>query len=149
VVKRGLSVKLLLFFLTCLTGVSSPSVERENPYKANESKLPAMKNPYEGDPKAIQEGRKLWFAYGCNGCHGGTGGGGMCPAVINKVWVYGKSDAVLFQLIKLGSVELRNKYGLVRIGKENVVGDMPPFSALSDDDVWKLITYMRSIYKGN
>ncbi|GBC87951.1 hypothetical protein HRbin13_00063 [bacterium HR13] len=149
--KRGLKALLLssCLFLTYLVSLPVSSAEGENPYKANESKLPPMKNPYEGDQKAAQEGRKLWFANGCNGCHGGTGGGGMCPPVINKVWVYGKSDAVLFNLIKLGSVELRNKYGLVRIGRENVVGDMPPFSSLSDEEIWKLITYIRSIYKGD
>ena len=108
------------------------------------SELPDLKNPYEGNKQAIKEGRKLWFKYGCNGCHGGGGGGGMCPPVINDIWVYGNSDAVLHELIKLGSVELRKKYGLQRIGKERIVGDMPPFSALSDDEIWKLITYIRS-----
>ena len=34
------------------------------------------KNPYAGNPVAIQEGRKLFLWYNCYGCHGGHAGGG-------------------------------------------------------------------------
>ncbi|CAB4244040.1 Cytochrome c-L [Methylacidimicrobium sp. AP8] len=108
-----------------------------------------MKNPYTDKPEAIAEGRKLWFSRSCNGCHGGMGGGGMCPPVINDTWVYGSDDKTLFELIKYGSVELQKK-GYTRIGRENVVGPMPPFgSVLSDDDIWKVLAYVRSIYRGD
>ena len=33
---------------------------------------------------------------GCNGCHGGTGGGGMGPPLTNQIWVYGSDDDTLF-----------------------------------------------------
>lgn len=138
--RKGFFHTLVSYFLFSAF-LSIPSISVSKP-------LPEMKNPLEGNKEAIEQGRKLWFMNGCNGCHGGTGGGGMCPPVINKVWVYGDSDAVLFNLIKLGSVGLRQEYGLTRVGKENVVGDMPPFPNLSDDDIWKLIAFIRSIYKG-
>jgi len=32
----------------------------------------------------------------CNGCHGGTGGGGMGPPLTNQIWVYGSDDDTLF-----------------------------------------------------
>jgi len=49
-----------------------------------------LKNPYTDDNAAIGRGRrKLYMRYGCNGCHGGNGGGGICPPLINDVWVYG------------------------------------------------------------
>ncbi|WP_242529256.1 c-type cytochrome [Methylacidimicrobium sp. B4] len=109
----------------------------------------AMKNPYTDNPQMIAEGRKLWFSRSCNGCHGGMGGGGMCPPVINDTWVYGSDDKTLFELIKNGSVELQKK-GYTRIGRENVVAPMPPFgSVMSDDEIWKVIAYVRSIYHGD
>ncbi len=108
-----------------------------------------MKNPYTDNPQAIAEGRKLWFSRSCNGCHGGMGGGGMCPPVINDTWVYGSEDKTLFELIKNGTVELQKK-GYTRIGRENVVAPMPPFgSVMSDDEIWKVIAYVRSIYHGD
>ncbi|WP_246186614.1 c-type cytochrome [Methylacidimicrobium tartarophylax] len=109
----------------------------------------AMKNPYTDNPQAIAEGRKLWFSRSCNGCHGGMGGGGMCPPVINDTWVYGSEDKTLFELVKYGSVELQKK-GYTRIGRENVVAPMPPFgSILTDDEIWKVLAYVRSIYRGD
>ena len=58
---------------------------------------------------------------GCNGCHGGTGGG-MGPPLTNPVWVYGSDDDTLFRLISLGSDELK-KQGYTRKGSENVLPD--------------------------
>jgi mono/diheme cytochrome c family protein len=40
---------------------------------------------------------------GCNECHGGTGGGGICPALTQGVWFWGNTDDVLFRLVTLGS----------------------------------------------
>ena len=86
------------------------------------------------------------MAAGCNGCHGGTGGGGMGPPLTNQVWVYGKDDDTLFRLIALGSDELQ-KQGYSRKGSENVVGPMPPMGTVvkSDDDLWKIIAWIRSV----
>ena len=50
---------------------------------------------------------------GCNGCHGG-GGGGMCPPLTNDVWLYGAGDDTLFRLVTLGSDELQ-KQGYKRV----------------------------------
>jgi mono/diheme cytochrome c family protein len=86
------------------------------------------------------------MAAGCNGCHGGTGGGGMGPPLTNQVWVYGKDDDTLFRLVALGSDELQ-KQGYSRKGSESVVGPMPPMGGIvkSDDDLWKIIAWIRSI----
>jgi len=110
-----------------------------------------LKNPYTDDNQDIDEqGHKLFFNYSCNGCHGGTGGGGMCPPLINDVWVYGGDDDTLFRLVTLGSVALQAK-GYTRRGHENVVGPMPPFGTLipTADDLWKIITFIRSAYHGD
>ena len=115
----------------------------------NQFGLKIVKNPYTGDAAAIAQGKDLFVSYACSGCHGAGGGGGMCPPVINDTWVYGSDDTTLFNLVKLGSVGLRAK-GYTRVGHENVVGDMPPFgSLLNEEQEWKLIAYVRSKYAGD
>jgi mono/diheme cytochrome c family protein len=108
-------------------------------------------NPYK-DTQAdiVEQGSKLLLSYGCNGCHGGGGGGGMCPPLINDTWVYGGDDDTLFRLVTLGSDDLQ-KLGYTRIGRENVVGPMPPFGAIikSSDDLWKIFVFFRSRYNGD
>jgi mono/diheme cytochrome c family protein len=108
-----------------------------------------LKNPYTDNPEAIAEGKKFYFSKSCNGCHGGGGGGGMCPPLTNTVWVYGDDDDTLFRLIALGSVDLQ-KAGYHRKGTEGVVGPMPPFGELIDNDqeVWKIIAWIRTLFKG-
>lgn len=114
----------------------------------NQFGLKIVKNPDAGNPADIAEGKNLFVSYACSGCHGAGGGGGMCPPVINDIWVYGNDDTTLFNLIKLGSVGLRAK-GYTRVGRERIVGDMPPFgSLLTEEQEWKLISYVRSIYSG-
>lgn len=115
----------------------------------NEHGLEIVKNPYTGDAAAIAQGKDLFVSKACSGCHGAGGGGGMCPPVINDTWVYGSDDTTLFNLVKLGSAGLQAK-GYNRVGRENVVGDMPPFAGVvSDDELWKLIAYVRSKYAGD
>ena len=106
-----------------------------------------LKNPYTGNQKAIAEGRNLFLANSCNGCHGGTGGGGMGPPLSNAVWVYGADDDTLFRLITQGSDELQ-AVGYSRVAREKVVGPMPGFGDIIEDDqhVWKIIAFIRSIY---
>lgn len=115
----------------------------------NEHGLPIVKNPYTGNAAAIAQGKDLFVAMACSGCHGAGGGGGMCPPVINDTWVYGSDDTTLFNLVKLGSTGLRAT-GYTRVGHENVVGDMPPFGGVvTEDQEWKLIAYVRSKYGGD
>jgi len=91
----------------------------------------SLKSPYADYASVAEEGHKIYMAAGCNGCHGGTGGGGMGPPLTNPVWVYGKDDDTLFRLIALGSDELQKpQMGTV---------------VKSDDDLWKLIAWIRSV----
>ena len=108
-------------------------------------------NPYKDtQADAVAEGGKFLLSYSCSGCHGGSGGGGMCPALTNDTWVYGGDDDTLFRLVTLGSDELQ-KQGYMRKGHENVVGPMPPFGAIikSSDDLWKIFAFVRSKYTGD
>jgi mono/diheme cytochrome c family protein len=109
-----------------------------------------LKNPYTDENAAIVEaGRALYMRYGCNGCHGGTGGGGMCPPLTNDIWVYGGDDDTLFRLVTLGSDVLQSK-GYTRIGTENVVGPMPPMGLIvaADDELWRILTFIRANFHG-
>jgi mono/diheme cytochrome c family protein len=120
--------------------------------KVAATKVGELKNPYvNADAKIIEQGRKKYLSASCNGCHGGSGGGGMCPPLSNDVWVYGSEDDTLYRLIALGSVELTKQTGLGRKGRENVVGPMPAHGAIvkTDDDLWKIITFIRSNYRGD
>jgi mono/diheme cytochrome c family protein len=104
-----------------------------------------LKSPYSDFAKVADEGHKKFMAAGCNGCHGG-GGGGMGPPLTNQVWIYGKDDDTLFRLVALGSDGLQ-KQGYHRKGSENVVGPMPAMGGVvkSDDDLWKIIAWIRSV----
>ena len=106
-----------------------------------------LKNPYNDKIKDIAEvGKKKYLSFSCNGCHGGAGGGGMCPPLTNATWVYGGDDDTLFRLIAEGSAELQ-KHGYKRVKSEIVVGPMPPFGAIvkTSDDLWKVIAFIRSV----
>lgn len=113
--------------------------------------LGSMRNPFTDDATKIEEGKKLYFSYSCNGCHGGGGGGGMCPPLTNETWVYGAADDTLYRLITQGTVEFTKENNVKRKGQEGVVGPMPPFGELikSDEEVWKILAFVRSTYKGS
>ncbi len=97
---------------------------------------PKKLNPYTGDPKAIKEGRGVYFLYSCNACHGGTGGGGMAGAspLFDDEWNYGSDDETLFKLIK-GQIPNQT---MPAVGKN-----------MTDDEIWKVFAWIRSIYKGD
>ena len=91
-------------------------------------------NKYNGKPDAITEGRALFLKYGCSACHGVGGGGGMGPPLTDDVWKFGSSDEVLYKLIK-GQIP---EATMPKVGEQ-----------LTDDEVWKVIAYIRSVYAGD
>jgi cytochrome c(L) len=102
---------------------------------AEETTQPKKLNPYTGNPEAIKEGRALFLQYGCSGCHGVGGGGGMGPAVNDDEWKFGSDDETLFKLIK-GEIPQQTMPAV--FGKE-----------LKDDEIWKILAYVRSLYQGD
>jgi len=118
--------------------------------RADSAAKGTLKNPYkEDDAAAVAAGNKLYLNYGCNGCHGGTGGGGMCPPLTNDVWIYGGDDDTLFRLVAYGTDTLQSK-GYSRKSQENVVGPMPQMGQVvkTDDDLWRILVFVRSNYHG-
>ena len=88
-----------------------------------------VKNPFEGKPEAVKEGDKI-FDEKCSECHmDGTGGAG--PNLTDDTWIYGGSDAEVFETIAFGRK-----------------GGMPSWKReLGEDNIWKIIAYIRSIHR--
>ena len=85
-------------------------------------------SPYEENADAISEGKRLYSWMNCVGCHG-EGGGAIGPALMDQTWIYGGAPA--------------NIYATIVEGRPN---GMPSFGGrLTDDDVWKLVAYVRSM----
>ena len=124
----------------------APSGGKSPTETATDTPKGKLASPYQDFAKVANEGHQKFMGAGCNGCHGGGGGGGMGPPLTNQVWVYGKDDDTLFRLVALGSDGLK-KQGYSRKGSENVVGPMPAMGSVvkSDDDLWKIIAWIRSV----
>lgn len=108
--------------LTCaaLTGLSAQTPAPQQADVAN--------NPFASNPDAIPQGAAL-FDRTCSGCHGPGATGGRGPALANGIFQHGGSDNEIFATIKGG-----------------VPGtQMPSFSNLPSDDVWRLVTYIKSL----
>jgi cytochrome c oxidase cbb3-type subunit III len=87
-----------------------------------------VRNDYEQNAYALSEGKRLFNAYNCNGCHA-QGGGGMGPALMDDRWIYGGRPEQVFSTI----VE----------GRPN---GMPSFRhKVPDFQVWQLSAYVRSM----
>lgn len=131
---------------TSAAGGQAPSGGKSPTETATDTPKGKLASPYQDFAKVADEGHQKFMGAGCNGCHGGGGGGGMGPPLTNQVWVYGKDDDTLFRLVALGSDGLK-KQGYSRKGSENVVGPMPAMGSVvkSDDDLWKIIAWIRSV----
>lgn len=95
---------------------------------AQDAKMPdAMKNPFASDPAAVPAGKTL-YEQTCQSCHGAEASGDRGPA-LNGRFRHGGEDNDLFQSIRMGFPGTQ----------------MPAFSALPSDSVWKIITYLRTL----
>ena len=92
-------------------------------------------NPFAKSAEAVVAGRKIYLSNGCAGCHGMGGGGGMGKPLIDDEWKFGSDDKTLFHLIR---GEVPNQTMPNAIGKN-----------LSDEEVWKVLLYVRSVYAGD
>ena len=89
---------------------------------------PPVPNAYQENAYAMSQGKRLFSAYNCNGCHA-NGGGGSGPPLMDDVWIYGSDPQNIFATI----VE----------GRPN---GMPSFRGrIPDDQLWQLVAYVRSL----
>jgi cytochrome c oxidase cbb3-type subunit 3 len=84
--------------------------------------------PYEQNAYALNEGKRLFSAYNCSGCHA-NGGGGMGPALIDDQWAYGhEADQIYRSILE---------------GRPN---GMPAWRGkIPDSQIWQLAAYIRSM----
>ena len=91
-----------------------------------------LRNPYEGNAAALETGKKLFVSYNCVDCHGADGSGAMGPSLADGRWHFGGAPAEVFESIYQGRPEGMPAWG----------------SLISPDQVWMLVTYVRSLEAG-
>jgi cytochrome c oxidase cbb3-type subunit 2 len=87
-----------------------------------------VKNPFEGKPDAIRDGKEI-FGTNCAACHGKDAKGGIGPNLLKKDLKFGRADKDLFASISKGRP-----------------GGMPDWEkALGSEKIWKVIAYLRTV----
>jgi cytochrome c oxidase cbb3-type subunit 3 len=102
---------------------------------ASSTRAEDVRNPFSGDPKAAKAG-EFEFRINCAFCHGlGARGGGRGPDLTRAHKRHGDTDAELFQNISQG-----------------IPGTVMPANGtngqgvgMTDDEIWQIIAYLRSI----
>jgi alcohol dehydrogenase (cytochrome c) len=99
------------------------------PSVAQRSERPdAQQNPFAGNRSAVTAGAVL-YQQTCQACHGGKAQGDRGPALATGNFHHGGEDSELFQTIRNGIPGTQ----------------MPAFSDLPTDNVWRIISYLRSL----
>jgi len=73
--------------------------------------LMTLRNPYEGDKRAISIGGRLYVSYNCIDCHGADGSGAMGPAFTDGRWHFGGSPGAVFESIYQGRPDGMPQWG--------------------------------------
>ena len=85
-------------------------------------------SPYQANAYGLSEGKRLFSAYNCNGCHA-MGGGGIGPALMDDKWIYGGEPDQI--------------YSTILQGRPN---GMPSFAGrIPNNQVWQLVSYVQSM----
>jgi mono/diheme cytochrome c family protein len=87
---------------------------------------PGMANPFAGNAEAVKAGRQLFLSSGCYNCHGlEAKGGGIAPD------------------LTVSKLEPQQMFSTIHDGRPGTL--MPSWGKqLSSDEIWKLVTYLRS-----
>jgi cytochrome c oxidase cbb3-type subunit 3 len=85
-------------------------------------------SPFRDNAFGLSEGKRLYNAYNCSGCHA-QGGGGIGPALMDHRWIYGSRPDQIYSTI----IE----------GRPN---GMPAFGGrIPDQQVWQIVAYVESL----
>ena len=86
-------------------------------------------SPFANNAYGISEGKRLYAAFNCSGCHATAGGGAIGPALSDDKWIYGYAPEQI--------------YSTIVQGRPN---GMPSFaSKLPEQQVWQLVAYIESM----
>jgi cytochrome c oxidase cbb3-type subunit III len=91
--------------------------------------LPNVQSPYQYNAYGLAEGKRLYGAYNCTGCHGLAGGGAIGPALMDDKWIYGSQADQIFSSISQGRPDGMPSFG----------GHIP------DQQIWQLVGYVQSL----
>jgi cytochrome c oxidase cbb3-type subunit III len=106
----------------------APSSDEPIDRALGEDESPSVSSRYAESAWMVSEGKSLYNAFNCSGCHG-QGGGGMGPPLMDARWIYGSSPTSVFATIVEGRPE-----------------GMPSFRGkIVETDIWKLVAYVRSM----
>lgn len=128
-------MKTLIVVLLVLTACSSPQTSR-SPMPSPVSET--TQNPL-GDLSAAASSGKALYVVNCSLCHGEDGRSpedslGAKPPDLTTGKVVSDSDGMIFLTIKNGV-------------KKNGRQTMPPAKKLSDEEIWQLTAYVRTLAK--
>ena len=132
------SVRLLALILAVSGGaaVTPMGLQSHPPEPHRHAEGQALENPMEATADSKATGRQR-FVFNCRDCHGNTGlgdgdmahAGGDVPDFTDDIWMHGSSDGEIFTVIK-----------------EGVSADMQPYaSRMTDDDIWHLVNYLKTL----
>jgi putative heme-binding domain-containing protein len=119
--------KLLLIFGSIGLFLAVLHAQEDGP---SSEKRKNVRNPFAGDKSAVEAGRSL-FGAGCTVCHGPTGQGGRGLRLADVERVRQMRDPKMFDIIKDG-----------------VPGTQMPPSPLADQQIWQLVSFIRSLNAG-
>jgi len=86
------------------------------------------RNPLATSATAVAAGART-FSQTCQSCHGPGGQGDRAPALTTPRFTHGNDDGDVFHTIRAGIPGTQ----------------MPPFRGLSDEQIWQLVSYLRSL----
>ncbi|MEK0085200.1 c-type cytochrome [Benzoatithermus flavus] len=112
-----------------------PVAERDIPAIVMSDLAPGEKPPsspdyphYTENAWQVSEGKRLFEAMNCNGCHA-RGGGDIGPPLMDRQWIYGSEPG--------------NIFATIMEGRPN---GMPSFrNMIPEQQVWQLVAYVRSL----
>ena len=89
---------------------------------------PALESPFRNNAHGLSEGKRLYSAYNCVGCHA-QGGGAIGPALMDHRWIYGSRPEQI--------------YSTIVQGRPN---GMPAFAGrIPEQQLWQLVAYVESL----
>ena len=87
-----------------------------------------IQNQDEKQAYAVSQGKKLFQAFNCVGCHS-NGGGGSGPPLMDDKWIYGSEPIQIYASIAQGRPN----------GMPSFMGHIP------EDQIWQIVAYVRSM----
>jgi cytochrome c oxidase cbb3-type subunit III len=98
-----------------------------------------FEDAYQRNAYALSEGKRLYSAFNCKGCHS-EGGGAIGPPLMDEQWLYGAEPEQVFDTISKGRPNGMPAFGgAAREPGIKVVGTVPEYQ------IWQLAAYVRSL----